>query len=150
MVQRRFSKTALELKNMNYSQRLAKLNLTTLKERRERGDLIQHFKSVKGINTIKWYHPNQYAPSSTAQGPARNLRGHNQKLNRQFVRSCDQRNNFFTNRIVPFWNALSPHAIESKTTNQFKNRIDKINEEKATKASAAKAGFRQLPCFIEN
>ena len=40
LVQRRFTKIAPELKSMNYSQRLAKLNLTTLKERREKGDLI--------------------------------------------------------------------------------------------------------------
>ena len=135
---------------MNYSQRLAKLNLTTLKERRERGDLIQHFKIANGINTIKWYHPNQYAPSSSANGPANNLRGHSQKLNRQFVRSCDQRNNFFTNRIIPNWNALPSQVIEAKTTNQFKNRIDNSTESNAKKASAAIAGFRQLPCFIGN
>ena len=87
---------------MNYSQRLAKLNLTTLKKRRERSDLLQYFKSVKGINTVKWYYPNQYTPSTTANGPASNLREHNQKLDRQFVRSCDQRNKFFTNRVMPF------------------------------------------------
>ena len=135
---------------MNYSQRLAKLNLTTLKERRERGDLIQYFKLANGINTIEWYHPNHYAPSTTTNGPASNLRGHSQKLNRQFVRSCDQRMNFFTNRIIPNWNALPSQAIEAKTTNQFKNRIDNSTESNAIKASAAIAGFRQLPCFIGN
>ena len=68
-------------------------------------------------------------------GSASKLR--RQKLNRQFVKSCDQRNNFFTNRIIPNWNLLPLQAIEAKTTNQFKNII-------------AIAGFCQLHFFIGN
>ena len=93
---------------------------------------------ANSINTI-----NHYAPLTKTNGPASNLRGHSQKLNRQFVRSCDQRNNFFTNRIIPNWNAPPSQAIEAKTTNQFKNGIDNSTESNARKASAAIAGFRQ-------
>ena len=34
------------------------------------------------------------------------------------------RENFFTNRIILPWNALSNHVIESKTIGEFKARYD--------------------------
>ena len=38
--------------------RLKRLGLTTLDERRIRGDMIQYFKRVKGFNKIEWFNPN--------------------------------------------------------------------------------------------
>ena len=54
LIQRRATKRAPGLRNLSYEQRLNKLNLTTLEERRVRGDLIQQYKNDKGIDIINW------------------------------------------------------------------------------------------------
>ena len=51
-VQRRATKLIPHLRKLSYNQRLEKLNLTTLKVRRIRGDLIQMFKFSKGLHKI--------------------------------------------------------------------------------------------------
>ena len=53
-VQRRATKLVKAFKNLDYAERLEKLKLTTLEERRLRGDLIQFFKFYSGINIINW------------------------------------------------------------------------------------------------
>ena len=51
-VQRRATKMVVELRSMNYEDRLKALGLTTLEERRKRGDLIQIYKIVRGIEEV--------------------------------------------------------------------------------------------------
>ena len=121
-VQRRITRLPQELKNLQYEERLSQLNLTTLKERRMRGDLIETFKILNGhyacsLNEI--YHLN-----------TSNLRGHHQKLSKE---KCNKllRRNFLTNRVVYHWNALNDNTINSTTKNQFKNRIDQEMKERS-------------------
>ena len=42
------------MKGLSYNKRLEILNLTTLKTRRTRGDLIQKFKDISKIDEINW------------------------------------------------------------------------------------------------
>jgi hypothetical protein len=125
-VQRRASKIVPELKKLSYNQRLEALNWTSLETRRLRGDLIQMFKIVNGIDKVIWHKPLVFKgiQDSTSQ---RILRGHELKLERQLVKNCDQRYNFFTNRVVNVWNKLDKDVVNSKTINNFKNKIDKLN-----------------------
>ena len=51
-VQRRATKMVTELRGMDYNLRLKELGLTTLETRRKRGDLIQIFKIVKGLEEV--------------------------------------------------------------------------------------------------
>jgi len=44
------------LKDLPYSQRLAKLRLWSLEERRNRADLIEIFKMIKGFSAVSWTH----------------------------------------------------------------------------------------------
>ena len=53
-VQRRATKVSRELHGVSYENRLKRLKLTSLVERRRRGDLIQMFKIVKGRYAIQW------------------------------------------------------------------------------------------------
>ena len=45
-----------ELTDLPYSQRLVKLNLRSLEERRNRADLIEIFKMIKGFSAVSWSH----------------------------------------------------------------------------------------------
>ena len=73
--------------------------------------MIQYFKCVKGINTVNWFNPNIIAYSVGLIGPAGNIRGNEHRINRQFIKKFPQRDHFFTNRIVPYWNELPEEGI---------------------------------------
>ena len=53
-VQIRASKIPKELYNLSYEERLKRLNITSLKDRRVRGDLIEIYKVVRGLDEIEW------------------------------------------------------------------------------------------------
>ncbi|CAH2108818.1 unnamed protein product [Euphydryas editha] len=117
-VQRRFTKVPRTLKNKSYEERLRVLRLTTLKERRERGDLIETFKILHGhydlVNFDKLLF--QYSQNT-------HLRGHHLKLSK--AKSYNNSHKyFFANRVVEAWNRLPPDVISAQSTNQFKNRLD--------------------------
>ena len=90
-VQRRATKIIGELRNLKYEDRLIKLDLTTLEERRLRGDLIQQFKIVKNLDQIEWHYPLGQLSSHY------DTRSHNFGFEKQLVRNYSQKFNFFTN-----------------------------------------------------
>ena len=53
-VQHRFTGMFPELKKLSYEERLRKLQLWSLEERRSRADLIETLKMVKGFSAIPW------------------------------------------------------------------------------------------------
>ena len=53
-VQRRATKIPTKLSKPSYDQILAQLALTSLKDRRVRGDLMQIFKIMKELEVVKW------------------------------------------------------------------------------------------------
>ena len=118
-VQRRATKLVPSLKNLSYQDRLARLKLTTLEDRRIRGDLIQFFKFYSNINIINW----QKGPVS-ATGSIGRLRTSTHSMVRQDIPNCSQREHFFLNRVIPRWNALPEDVVASKTVNHFKIRYD--------------------------
>ena len=123
-VQRRATKLVPSLKNFSYEKRLEIIGLTTLHERRIRGDSIQFFKFKNNFNSVDWYHPNALTNSINTNGPASGIRGHKQRFQRQATRNCQARENFFTNRTIPNWNALPKSVIESGSINGFKANYD--------------------------
>ena len=52
-IQHRATKLVPELRNLEYSDRLRELNLYTLEQRRERGDLIEAYKIITGKENIE-------------------------------------------------------------------------------------------------
>jgi len=123
-VQRRATKLVPRIRNWRYEDRLAVLGLTSLHERRLRGDLIQLFKLVNGINEVNWVNPPVNCSSLSQSGPARGIRGHARRLSGQSSTKCLQRANTFTNRVVNEWNALPAEVTDAVSVNQFKNRYD--------------------------
>ena len=112
LVQRRATKRAPGLRNLNYEQRLEKLNLMTLEERRIRGDLIQQYKIVKGHDIINWYKKPVMEQGSAILRPK--TRGHIYRLVRENTKDSI-RSNFFNNRIANDWNALPNDVVEDNT-----------------------------------
>ncbi len=119
-IQRRATKLAPELKNLNFEARLQKLGLTSLEKRRLREDFIQQYKFQHNFDKINWFVPQVNAPAITSTGPAASIRGHTFRLEREVIHHCEPRFQFFTNRIVPYWNSLSRDIIEAISMNIFK------------------------------
>ena len=96
-VQARATKMSHEHKNLVYTKRCDLLNLDFLKQRRLRGDLIQQYKLVNNLESIRWY-------TKPIEREARG--GHRGFLAKEIVKNCKERFNFFTDRIVSPWNSL--------------------------------------------
>ena len=122
-VQRRVSKIIFGLKNKSYPDRCASLNITSLAERRTRGALIQKFKFENKMDEIHWY-------TQPISVQVRN--GQKIRYRREIVRMCNQRHNFFNNRIANSWNSLADEIKNSTSVNNFKNTSDKMDKTTAT------------------
>ena len=118
-VQRRALKLINGFKYISYEQRLDKTGLTTLEERRVRGDLIEVFKIANGLDKLDF---DRFFKKSSSNY----LRGHSCKLVKGRSR-LNVRQNFFTNRVINRWNALPEHVVAAPNVNIFKNRYDAIN-----------------------
>jgi hypothetical protein len=123
-VQQRVTKLPVSARKLSYVERLKKFNLTTLKERRERGDAIQQFKFNKDINIINWHYPVGKTNRGNTEGPVNSVRGLNHRQSSQLTNS-KQRENFFSNRIVHIWNNTPSDLWKAKSVNGFKNAYDK-------------------------
>lgn len=120
-IQRKVTRIPPELRNLSYPDRLSTLQITTLTERRVRGDLIEVYKWTSGYYDCE----NIFRTNKN-----RVVRGHIKKLEKEKCNKL-QRKNFITNRIVYKWNQLQESTVTSKSTNQFKNRVD--GEQKLTR-----------------
>ena len=78
-VQRRATRMVPNLKNLNYHERLKKLNLYSLAYRRRRGDLIQVFKLMHSIDNVDYSCLFEINNTTT--------RGHKLKLKKQFCKT---------------------------------------------------------------
>ncbi|XP_063371820.1 uncharacterized protein LOC134660049 [Cydia amplana] len=117
-VQRSFTKLPRQLKNKPYEERLKELKLTTLKHRRERGDLIETYKILSGHYDLKDFHEMFKRNNNTR------LRGHHLKLERHKSHSNPYKH-FLSNRVVRAWNKLPEDVVSAQNVNQFKNQLDK-------------------------
>ena len=95
---------------------MVRLNLTSLKERRQRGDLIQTYKIISHYYSVEL---ELYTVTNN-----RNLRGHTKKLDKEKCAKL-QRKNFISNRVVYIWNGLSEETVTATSVNVFKSRVDK-------------------------
>ena len=122
LVQRRATKRAPGLSSLSYEERLVKLRISSLEERRIRGDLIQQFKIVRGYDKVNWLAKPRYI--STEENKP-NTRGHKYRIAKE-VSKINIRSNSFNNRIANNWNALPEDAVESKSVNTFKTKLDNL------------------------
>ena len=120
-VQRRATKQIPGFKNLSYEERLRKLKLPTLKYRRHRGDMIELYKIASNkydsevTDFMKWR--KDYSNRETGRGNSKKLFAQRPKF--------DLRKYSFTVRTTKIWNSLPDTVVSAKTTNTFKNRLDK-------------------------
>ena len=125
-VQRRATRLIPELKHLAYEERLEALNLTTLENRRTRGDLIEVYKLVHGIDNIDY---KKFFKLIT-EGPSSRTRGHHLKIETPHSRT-ERRKNFFSIRIIREWNKLPSDVVCSPSVNIFKRRYDDHKKNRA-------------------
>ena len=105
-IQRKYTRLIEGIGTLSYGERLEKLNLTTLAERRTRGDMIEVYKIVSGsVN----YGKSMFRISRS---------GYN--LVSMVDRSDKYRKSFFAERVIHYWNALPVNVKVSKSVDAFK------------------------------
>ena len=116
-VQRKFTRMIPEFKSLPYEARLKRLNLTTLEIRRIRGDLIEVYKILNGLEKIN--------PDSMFTRFTYNTRCHTMKLEKKYVH-LDSRKYFITQteRVFDYWNALPQTAIDAESINHSKYQLN--------------------------
>ena len=103
------------LKDLPYETRLRVLKLPSLAHRRLRGDAIQTFKLVKGLEDCPMENFFSFAHY--------NKRGHSLKLEKPRC-STSFALNQFSHRVINLWNGFPQHVEDADTLNSFKSRID--------------------------
>jgi ribonuclease P/MRP protein subunit RPP40 len=96
----------MELKSMDYHERLEKLDLTTLETRRIKGDLIQIYKTFNEIDRVMLrIDPRKVTNYIT--------RSHCKQIARENFKSCPLRNDFLLDRAATTWNNLPINEVSS-------------------------------------
>ena len=104
------------LKHKGAEERRQALGLMTLKERRERGDLIEVYKILKGLTRIN---PDQFWEVRQARNGARLVKELATKGKRQ-------RQDFFSYRVIQKWNLLPTDLKTAPSLMSFKSRLDNM------------------------
>ncbi len=101
-------------KEISYEQRLEKLELTTLQERRTRGDMITMYKAVTEIEILD--------RDLIKMAPGNHLRGHTKKLTKDICLS-DVKKYSFPYRNVDGRNKLSSDCVDALCVGQMRDLI---------------------------
>ena len=112
--------------------------LITLKERRERGDLIEAYKVMAGHNRVDkndWFTFRKEDETIRSTRSTITAEGESRKENVLFMEHVrlEVRKNCFNVRVIKTWNALPEEVKKAKSLNAFKNAYDKwMKEQKLT------------------
>ena len=128
-VQERLVRLLSDAAGKDYEEKLRDAGLTSLKERRERGDAIEVFKELRRSGADeqeRWFR--------LVDAEARPLRSNSEVMNEGEVRrknvievekaKLEVRRNFFVVRAAKTWNMLPDNVKEQQTVNGFKNAYD--------------------------
>ena len=107
----------LELRGLEYEERLRRLGYTNLELRRKRGDLIQLYKVSKGLEEVDL---------GVNIGRGIGGRSHTHQIVREDCPNCNLRGRFLPNRTATTWNLLPPSVVDAVTVNGFKSGLDAL------------------------
>ena len=124
-VQRKFTRNICQRANLtfsNYEERLLKLKLESLESRRIKRDLILLYKIIHNIVDVD---AKNFFMFSSLGGY--NLRRHQLHINRKPKTKTLRRENFFTYRVIKFWNDLPEEIVMSQTLAIFKTKLNRVS-----------------------
>ena len=121
-VQRRFTRMVPGLGELEYGERLGVLGLMTLEERRNRSDMVEMYKVLKGLSAI----PRETFFELNGSG---RTRGNSLKIVKKVIQT-DIRKFFFSQRVINRWNALDERVVAAETVDAFKKRLHEDCEKK--------------------
>ena len=114
-VQQRVTKLIPRLRNKPYEERLSELNLFSLTKRRLRGNLIEVFKIIKGIENMDMEKYFTIDTSNITRNNGYKIVGKRFQTN--------EAKHFFFNRVVNVWNGLPSNVIDCSTTEIFLKNV---------------------------
>ena len=123
-VQRHFTKVAFRrcgVDFVSYNDRLRKLNIKSLQERRIYFDLVFLYKIIHGLTNLHFsdyfvFRHNHY-----------NLRGNSQKIDTLNKFKSHQWSNTFFARVAKFWNTIPDDVALSLSLNVFKHKVKQLD-----------------------
>ncbi len=104
--------------HLPYGEKLQRLGLHPLQQRRLRDDLITAFKIFKGLLDID---PNLFFLPPARRG----LRAHPFKV-LQGASRCRRRGSAFLVRVVKYWNKHPASVVTAPSVNVFKKRLEEV------------------------
>ncbi|XP_055489927.1 uncharacterized protein LOC129696245 [Leucoraja erinacea] len=132
-VQRSLNRMLPGFQQLSYRERLNKLGLYSLERRMLRGDLIEVFKMMRGIDRVD---VDKLFPLRVGKIQTR---GHDLRMKGQKFRD-NMRGNFFTQRVVTVWNELPVKVVEAGSFLSFKNKLDSYMDGKGMEGYGLSAG----------
>uniref|UniRef100_K7EXW6 Reverse transcriptase domain-containing protein n=1 Tax=Pelodiscus sinensis TaxID=13735 RepID=K7EXW6_PELSI len=123
-VQKRATKMIRDLERVPYEERLKRLGLFSLEKRRLRGDMIEVYKIMSGVERAD-------KEKLFISSHNRRTRGHQMKL--MGSRFKTNKRKFFTQRVVNLWNSLPEEAVKARTIIEFKEKLDNFMEVRSIK-----------------
>ena len=112
-VQRRAVNMVAGLRGRTYEQKLVEVGLTTLEERRVRGDMIQTFRILNGIDQVEpctWF---TMANERNRLGAANTRYSSDYTKTVEGTSKTELRRNYFSQRVTRPWNSL-PHSTRQQ------------------------------------
>ena len=116
-VQKYFTRRALHGAGLHYKERFQVLNLESLEIRRIKSDVKLCFKIVNGLCDLDPSKFFELLPQSFG------TRGHSMKLIKPICYTNCQLN-FFSSRVVNYWNSLPPDIVNAVSFGSFVNRLN--------------------------
>ena len=132
-VQRRFTRIVPGLKKLSYRERLNRLGLYSLERRRMRGDLIEVYKILMGIDRVN---ASRLFPLRRGE---KKTRGHGLRVKGEKFKG-NIRGGFFTQRVVGVWNELPDKVVNAGSLLTFKKNLDGFMDERGVEGYGPSAG----------
>ena len=146
-VQERMIRMLSDVRGKSHEEKLRDVGLTTLTERRMRGDAIETFKTLKGFNRVdknKWFQIEKEDTRPTRRNTEITEEGEVRKENVLVEEAArlETRRNFYNVRAARTWNSI-PDKVRNKTSiNAFKTAYDnwKRDEQKTDNPTSGVSG----------
>ena len=120
------------MKSSLYEERLKTLGLFSLEFRRMRGDLIETYRILRGLDGVAMERMFPRVGKTRSRGHKLRLKGRSFKI--------EMRRNFSSQRMVNVWNSLPQKTVEARSFTVFNTKIDRFLINKGIRGYAENTG----------